>query len=406
MRLGRLLAILLLVTVSVPAQAAKIFEKDDMVLNLGWLMQAQMAVEQDKNPAGDGWGKDFFIRRNRFLFYGNLNKNISFFFETDQANWGKEGDWSSTFFVQDAFASFKIVDEFIVDVGMLLAPFTHHTLQGAIGLNTVDYHLALVKYPMGKVWRDMGVQFRGYALDKKLHYRLAILNGAGGTSDVTVQNPAYPSDQNKKTALKDSTGVVVQQTVNPDDMPRFIGTVRYNIMGTEDKFFFNGINFADSPIISVGVAGDFQPDAIVHTARKVVPADPTTGAAESITAVELANYMAFGGDVFVDYPLDADNEIVFQANFVYYDQGEKAKATGWGLFAEAGYRWRWIEPVVAFEMFKSDALKDAGNWQSINGGLNFWIVKHNANVKVQWSMMKTGADDSTSAAIVQGQFFF
>ena len=386
MRFAKILCVLgVLLSTGSALAIQTVWEKDDAKLQLGYLLQFQGAFTENEAPKGDTWGKDFFIRRSRIIMAGNVTKDISFFMETDTPNLGKNGDWNAAFFVQDAFVSFKIIPEFIIDTGMILVPFTHHFLQGATNLNGLDYHAGLAKYPAGsnKVWRDAGVQFRGYALGNKLHYRVGIFNGVEG-----VAGQKDPNDETK-----------TLPALNESDMPRFTGTVRYNVFGRDDGkgaetgFFLTGMNYLgdkddDVPILSFGVAGDFQGKAFLDANGKP------------------ANYMAFGGDVFCDYPLAKGQELIAQVNAVYYNYGSKAKNTGLGIMSEVGYRYLQFEPVVGFDFFKSDA--DKSNWQQIQAGFNFWIKAHTANVKAVFTMTKdeSKADKYMKGIVLQTQFLF
>ncbi len=399
MRLVKVLMVLALLLPATQALAVQtVFEKDEMKLQLGYLLQFQGAFTEKEAPKGDTWGKDFFIRRSRIIMAGNVTKDISFFMETDTPNLGKNGDWNASFFVQDAFMSFKIVPEFIIDTGMILVPFTHHFLQGATNLNGLDYHVGLAKYPAGsnKVWRDAGVQFRGYALGNKLHYRVGIFNGVEG-----VAGQLDPVD--KTTPIP---------ALNESDMPRFTGTVRYNVFAKEDGkgaetgFFLTGMNYLgdkddDVAILSFGVAGDYQPKAILKT----TPVKDATGTQTGNT-YEVEDYMAFGGDVFCDLPLAKGQELIAQVNATYINVGDKAKNTGLGIMSEVGYRYLQFEPVVGFDFFKSDA--DKSNWQQIQAGFNFWIKAHTANVKAVFTMTKdeSKSDDYLKGVVLQTQLLF
>jgi phosphate-selective porin O/P len=385
MRITKTLAVSLLLLaglfIASPASAMqKVFEKGDMSLKLGYLLQVQGTATQDSNATGDGWGTDFFVRRSRFLVGGAVSKNVTFFMETDHPNWGKNNDYGSTFFVQDAFVNFKLGDHFHIATGMLLVPFTHHFSQGATNLNTLDYHGALNKYHTGKVWRDMGFVVRGYFLDNALVMRLGVFNGVEGA-------PAKLNADGTTTAM-----------LNESDLPRVSANIRYNIMGRETGMFLGGHYFATEPIISVGAAVDFQKDALQKTA-------PTLDAAGALADTgEAQNYMALGGDVFVEYPMGNGHSLTYQTNFVMYDHGEKAVKTGWGLLNEVSYRIEQIALVGVYDMFKSDAA--SSDYTQIQGGLNFFVVKHNASVKLAWLMTTIGDADATHGAVVQTQLYF
>lgn len=376
MKLLRIFLALLVLAVAIPATGAVVWEDGDQALKINYLLQTQFTMLEDEAPKGDTWGKDFFIRRSRILLGGNICKNISFFMETDQANYGKNGNWGGQFFVQDAFMTFNVAKRaFMIDAGMIILPFTRHYVQSAVSLQTVDYHTGVIKYPTSKVWRDAGIQFRGYLMGDKLQYRVGIFNGIEGAAPAGDAADAGP-------------------IVNESDMPRITGRVMYNIMGKETGFYYGGIHFAKDPIISVGLAFDMQPDAIVDADGK------------------LAMYMAYGADVYVDYPMGV-GELVAQANVMMYDRGDKALNSGMGLFGEVGYRYQQISLVAAMDMFMSDAKdgddKPVNDLQQMQFGCNFWIKKHNANVKAAMTMTKMGNTDDADfvkGLIVQGQFFF
>jgi hypothetical protein len=131
MKVLRLSVFILVLGLAVPAFAEKIYESGEKTLNIGLLMQSWMTVTQKGAQNKDDWGTDFYLRRARLIVNGTLTKDIAFFFETDQANFGKGGAWDQPMFVQDAFATFRFADEFMLDAGMIILPFSHQGVQGA-----------------------------------------------------------------------------------------------------------------------------------------------------------------------------------------------------------------------------------------------------------------------------------
>jgi hypothetical protein len=365
----------------------------------------------------------------RLIMFGDVIKNISFFVETEMPNWGKGGDWSlaspgvNDFFIQDAFMTFKVVDEFMVDAGMIITPFSRHGYQGAVALNGLDYHSLLIKYPAGsnKIFRDAGIQLRGYIFEKKLQYRLGVFNGA--------KNQVLEFEADGKTRLKDGDGKEVGLKSNPKDYPRFSGHLRYNILGTETDFFSKGIYFPTEPILSIGVSGDFQPDLALYrgttfTKKTVLdPADPTgikTLEVKDKVDVpgELGMYGAISGDIFFDIPFLTDHEVVFQGNFYKYWYGDLSKNTGLGFFTELGYRWTWLEPVFGVDYFIGSL--DYNETLVAHMGFNAWIKQHAANVKLDVQLRKDAKADAKDPAksiamidadpivsvFLQGQIYF
>ncbi|NOJ94877.1 hypothetical protein HMI51_18305 [Corallococcus coralloides] len=341
--LSRFLVLTALLT-ALPAAAGKIQLGDDAVLNVDVLLHPQMQLVKDGAPTG-GVGTDFFLRRVRLLIFGNITKRLSFFIDTDQPNFGKNGDYSVAFFIQDATVAYEFADKTWVEAGFILAPLSHHALQGAIALQTVDYHSDLIRYPLGvgKVWRDMGVQVRGFA--GPWTYRAAILNGVEGAK---LENG---------------------QTVNADDLPRVVGHARYNVWGHEYDQFLRGIYFTEQPLLSFGVGADYQYGAIA-------------------TASGIHDAVALAADVFLDIPIGDNQEFVFQSNVFSWQQGFDNARSGTGFFVELGYRIGIVQPVFSSEYFNGRVAQT--DLLTLKPGLNLWFQKHTFNLKTEVAVSRVG----------------
>ncbi len=361
--------------------AAKIPVNDEAFFEVRALLQP--TAQTIENGAADktGMGADFYLRRARLILSGTLSKNVSFFIETDAPNFGKAGDYASTVFVQDAFATYKASSAFMVDAGLILLPLNHHATQSAITLNTLDYHSSLVKYPARtqKIWRDTGVQLRGFLLGDRLHYRAGVFGGDRGRfNKVDAEGNALPN-------------------INPNSTPRVAGQVRFNLFDAETDFFLGGIYHGKKKVVSFGVGTDYQAHAIA-TAVGQRPKDR----------------LALAGDIFVDWPLFEDSEVVFQAGVFDYREGRESASSGTGVFGEAGYRWKQIEPVVGYDHFMHRQRPDLDT-QALHFGLNYWLDKHATNLKADLTLDKQPAvqavadlSAATFATVftLQGQIFF
>ncbi|MBN1208382.1 MAG: hypothetical protein JXB05_26210 [Myxococcaceae bacterium] len=361
-------ALLVALLAALPAHAAKITLSETSALNVGVLLQPQAQSVRRGAVDGERWSTDFYLRRARLMIYGSLNERISFFAETDTPNFGKDGNYDVQFFIQDAFVSFKVMDELTVDTGMILLPLSRHSLQGATSLLGLDYYSGVLLYPPGsnKVLRDIGVQLRGMLGGGKVHYRVGVFNGVEGLRRVDAAGNPQP-------------------VLNPSDWPRITAHARYNFLGKEEAFFFSGIAFAKEPVISVGLGADYQ-------SRAVASINGTT------------DYRALSADVFVDWPLSEEQEVVFQTNLFRYDQGEDGAATGTGGFVEAGFRWNKVGLVAGTEVFNST--RPASDRFLIRGGVNYWLEKHQASVKLDLSSLKVGDTPSVLGLTAQTQIFF
>lgn len=329
-----------------PALAAKIPVGENSVLNVGVLLQTQGALSGGGAPNG-GLGTDFYLRRIRLLVHGQVTQRISFFVDVDQPNLGKDGDWGPAFYIQDALLSYAAIEkQLFFDAGMIIAPLAHHSIQGAGSLNTLDYHSGLIKYAAGKVWRDVGVQARAFAFDSRLHIRAGLFNGIEGRAERTGADPL--------------------PALNIGDAPRLAGHARWNFLGKEEGFFLSGIYFAQTPLLSVGLGGDWQPGALTGNRA----------------------YYAAAADVFLEYPTLPDQEVIFQANVFRFFRGAASLDSGTGTFAEVGYRIAMIEPVFAFEYFDGDVA--GADMLAFRPGVNLWVDKHTFNVKFEVGLTRQG----------------
>jgi len=332
------------------------------------------------NPEGDGPSFDFFLRRARLMLWGSATKEISFFIETDEPNLGRGGTYSTSTFIQDAFLTYTFVPELKLDAGLMLVPLSHHTIEGAVGLNTLDYHADLIRFPTGRVFRDVGIQFRGMLLNDLLHYRLGVFEG--------IRNSAVPAPAMPPPAPP--------PPLNNLGLPRVTGHLRANVMGAEPDFFLKGIYFSETPIVSVGVGADFQPNSVYQL-------DGGRG-----------NYFAMSGDVFAEIPFTAEDELIAKANIFYYAEGTSTIAAsslpagGVAFFAEVGFRHDFIEPVVFVDYLK--AREDSLTIFAPHVGVNFWAMKHTFNVKTDLGYRQADRDGLPPTKDViwntQGQVFF
>lgn len=383
---GLLLAGILLI--SFPAAAAGIKIGDDnRYLKLAVLLQGWAVFTHEAAADGESPDTDFYLRRMRILLIGQLNRWVNFFVETDNPNFGKGGEFESRMFIQDAWVEFNLHNALQLDIGMIMIPFSHHGMQGATSLHSVDYHTRLIRYPDGshKVWRDFGAMIRGMLLNNRLEYRIAVFNGVHGKA----------SDPNPP---------------NPHDVPRVTGRLTLNLFDAEGGsgtggFFYDGLYLKQdsgalvSPkkIVSFGVSADWQKDVNV-----ILEGDPAV-------LKERQDYVAVALDAFMDLPLDDRGVmgLAGQFDFYYYQHGEDAEGTGFGFLFELGLRYDAYEVVVCADWFNATELDgDAGDLLAVYGGFNWWWFGHSTSLKVQLGGTKEGDADWGLAGHIQAQFLF
>jgi hypothetical protein len=417
------LAFATLLLVAGNAKAAYKIGDDESYLTVGGLLQFQGAITEKGAPNGDSFGTEMYLRRMRLMFSGQLNKWVNFFIETDNPNFGKNGDYSVNTFIQDAYLELNLHEAIQVDFGMLLLPFSHHGTQGATSLLGLDYQGALFKYPANsnKVWRDYGIMVRGMPFGKWLEYRLGVFNGVRGNStpkDITID------------------GVAAQEAIdprNPNDQPRFTGRLVFNVFDAEGGpglagMFSDGLYIkkdgahvvSTKRVLSIGGSFDMQNDLNVTWAPGLVPPqDPGQAARRRVEDANL--YYALSGDVFWDQPFGANNimSVNGQVNFYYYEHGDNSTGrlwasgtTGMGLMSELGFRYDAIQPLMIVNWFNatknpSGELADRGDLLGIHGGLNYYLFSHNVNFKLQFGAeYRDGSDDPVLMGLFQAQLLY
>ncbi|PKL37517.1 MAG: hypothetical protein CVV44_14305 [Spirochaetae bacterium HGW-Spirochaetae-1] len=310
-----------------------------------FLLQIQGNFQEDN--AGSDWSKDAQIRRARIILKGSVAKDVTFFVETDAAQWDNgKNDATATsktkdVFVQDAFIDYNIMDELKIAAGMILPAFMHHNRQSAISLLGVDYAVKTVPVG-GNVWRDMGVEARGLFLDGMIDYHFGMYSGADGDT-------------------------------NEGDWPRLIGRLQFNFLDAETDFFYSGNYLGKKRIASIGGGVDYQ------------------------NAPQ-------GGDPSVAWTVDAYADLdgfTCQAAYVQVSHSQFATIDK-SAFVEAGYLFEefMVQPVVRYYYADDNTL---GEISYIYGGLNYYINKHNANLKAEFGYPLMDSDDMV--VNVQAQIF-
>jgi hypothetical protein len=438
------------------AHAAYKIGTDDTYLKIGGLLQVRLALIEEGAPNGESLGTDFYIRRMRLMFYGQLNEWVNFFIETDNPNFGKNGNFTPNTFIQDAYLEVNLHKAIQIDMGMLLVPFSHNGYQGATSLLTMDYHIALARYAPGgnKVWRDYGAMVRGMPLGKWFEYRVGVYNGvhgsgnaskdiAGTCSTYEVTNPDGTVEQ-VEIAGQCATYEQMADPRNASDYPRLAGRLVFNVFEPEGGagvggMFNDGLYIKKTAagivstrkVLAIGFSTDWQPDLnVVWDDAPTAPAAP--GADPEERGFTSKDYYAFAGDVFLDLPLGAGNlqSLNGQVNFVYYNHGDRSNPnayyngadatnkgayTGYGLAAEFGYRYDLYQPLIYVNWYESEGAWDSaagannpntGDALAIMGGMNFWVWGHSCNFKIEFGGAKLNGNDFTLIGQAQAQLLF
>ncbi len=344
------------------AEAAKINISDTAFLNINGYAQFWLSMPMDQGPTLQ---TDFYLRRVRLLFSGQIAPNFNFFIGTLNGDMGKNGDMSSRTLIADAWLEYIVADYLKINAGLLKLPFSRHMQQTGAKLHGLDFHGSCLQREGGIGHRDMGVMARGLLLNKHIDYRLAIVDGI-------EYAPGDPDTDPPVTAI------------NENDSLRVVGRIGYNVFDPEPGFFWAGTYLGKKKILSFGISFDIQPGVGGENGEEL--------------------YYALAFDAVADIPI-GKNGIVATLNAYKFGPGCTVPE-GSGFWADFGYRINKIEPLVSLESY-TPTNGDTGKRLAILGGLNWWIHGHNVNLKFQFGSVKlNGSDEWTSTAIIQSQVFF
>jgi hypothetical protein len=177
--------------------------------------------------------------------------------------------------------------------------------------------------------------------------------------------------------------VAASPGINPGDAPKFAGMIRFNIAGKEDGYTFCQVCFATSPIVNVGVAGEFQANARRNTAP-VGPNPPATGA----TQLGMGAQTTGNADFFADIPFSQDLELSLEVLATRVWAGDGAAQSGFGVFGLVSMRFGVFGPYAQVEWFNSDAAylgrgNTTGDITTYRGGFSWYIEKHTYKITAE-----------------------
>ncbi|HYS09085.1 MAG TPA: porin [Myxococcales bacterium] len=366
----RLLPATLLCLLSAAAHAVAVpLPTKDASLNIVVTFQPQFQLNEHGAPNGSDSSYDLFVRRTRLSASGDVGANWSYYFQIDNANFGKYGNFTSRLIVQDAWISWgplgtKGDNVLLIEGGLIYYPNTRFTLTTSSSYPTIENHPDLQRGFTAASFpgtRTTGLQLRGWWFDKKVGFRGGIYEGVQ-----PQPNPAAP----------------VNPPLNSNRYPAFGGFVNVDLIGSEEGgYLYSSIYFAKDPILSVSVAGTYQADAL-RTVKGV------------------ANQRSLTSTVFFDYPLSEQQELVAILGGYFYGNGQGSRDTGKGFSADLGFRYQFVRPYVSYEYFNSDdcspvageitgpqcAQAHTADSRNFRAGLDFYINKAQNHVQLEFSL--------------------
>lgn len=300
-------------------------------------------------------GSEFYIRRVKFIFSGNVAKDISFMVGFINKDFGLAGENYFNLEVKDAYVEYKISRAFKINFGQVRLCMSRHMQQNSKRLHGMDYHSFFLVNTGDFKLHDLGVVFRGLLFNDKIDYRFAFANG------------------------KQETG-----EIGGDKNLRYIGRIGYNFFEPEPEFFWAGTFIGKRKVLSVGLSYDMEPGVGGEDGNSL--------------------YRAIAFDAFAEIPM-GKNGIVSTFNYYNFNEGT-IREKGQGFWVDFGYRINKLEPMIAYEWYKPDK-GEKDKRISILPGINYWLKGYNSNIKVEFGWTKMNdADEWDKKFIFQTQLFY
>ncbi len=328
------LAVVMALLPGVASAQAVIKVNDDVNFRLGVFMQGWADWQQ--NAAG-GYAQNLFLRRARFLLTGNVTKDVSFFFQTDNPNIGKSTQTtvggtgakslSTGFLLQDAFIEWKVDNAFRLDAGLFLVPLCRDCLTSIATFLTLD--ISSVSTTANGVTqssgtRDTGFGARGYLLGDRLEYRADVFSGF--------------------------------RAPGANNSFRYAGHLQYDFLDTEvTNYVWAGTNLGKKKVLALGVGSDNQ-----------------------------GSYHAYGSDIFLDLPVFHGDSVGGQASWLHYDGEDMFTALPQqnDYMFQGGYYLSKLnlQPFLLYQTVRySQSSKTSLNTDKYQAGFNYYI--HGQNLK-------------------------
>ena len=362
----------------------------DITLNLQVFIQPQIQINENGAPNGTDASYDLYVRRTRLQANGDVGSNWSYYFQVDNANFGKFGNFTSRMIVQDAWVAFgpfgtKGDNVLLVEGGLIFYPNVRFTITSSANQPNIEGHPDMLRGFTSAVYpgtRTTGLQARGWFLDKKIGFRGGIYEGA----------------------QQSSAGA----GINPHHYPAVAAFFNFDLIGSEEgSYLYQSIYFAKDPILSISLAGTYQADALR-------------------VAKGLANQRSLTSTVFFEFPLSEQQELIAILGGYLYGNGSGSRDTGVGASLDVGFRYEFVRPYVSLEYFNSfdcpsgtlstqcalptPAVGATGihlaDSRNVRFGLDFYINKSQNHVLAEFSLNRGqsafGGQSVTSAAANAG----
>ncbi len=197
-----------------------------------------------------------------------------------------------------------------------------------MNLITADLQLDAFRFPNNPfvAFRDLGMQVRGWAFDKRLGFRAMVHTGYA------------PASQPAGSCATGGAGCIT-----PKQNPGLGGFVNVDLVGSEEgTWLYGAYRWGTTPVLSVNGAFSYQSLALRNGYGS------------------LTDQKLFATGVYLNLPQSERSELVVDATLYLNRNGSGSPNTGTGFSGAVGYRFGFIAPYVAYDYFQSSGCDASG----------------------------------------------
>lgn len=247
------------------AQGQIVVKNEDVTFKFG--VQGQLWGDWTQDSSGNQeYQQDFYLRRARLIFGGDIGEDISFFFETDDPKLGiVPKNLASGFVIQDAMMEWRPSKVFQVVGGLMIVPFSRNGLQSTLSYMTLDLSpISTVtnSVTQSSALRDVGFEAKGFFFDDHLLYRIGEFGG--------------------------------ERDANGHNSLRTAGYVQYDFFAREKGYLFSGTTLGKQKLLAVDGGFDTQ-----------------------------GTYRGLSANVAAALPVHQGDEVAAQFQYIHYHGGTK-----------------------------------------------------------------------------------
>ena len=357
------------------APAAKWYDK----VNFGGALRVFFRTVEDASSDGRTPSKDFTLETARIYSGAKINDLVSATvnLESDIGVFAESADSSGDTLVQhvhplDVFADLTFVDEFKVRVGRHIPPSDRENYNGPYYQSTWDYPVVVSGGAPGGYYarfsgRDDGVTLwgeidAGEENEKAIRYQIGAFQGL---------TPAVPGA----------------------DHLMYSGRLTVNLLEAESGFYNAGTYYGGKEVVTIGVAGQWQADAVG------IVGDKKNWVTYNVDLM-IEKKLDFLKEFLADTPLEtfADGAVTLTGAYYEYGRGGYAGEGNGAMFVGAYtypevIGWGLIQPNVRLQFFGGDkdmtrnpSTVDIHRWDV---GVNYVISGHNARISIVYTSTQT-----------------